>query len=73
MTSSRHWTALETALGTSLGISLAAGFGLLATSAFKVNADMGLMTAIAIVLAMCINFLVMPALLSFNKSSPQEN
>ncbi len=67
--------AFETA-GTAIvatTVILAAGFGLLATSAFKVNADMGLMTAIAIVLAMCINFLVMPALLSFNKSSPQEN
>jgi uncharacterized protein len=54
-------------------VILAAGFGLLSTSAFKINADMGLMTAIAIVLAMLINFLVMPALLSFNNLSRPEN
>lgn len=48
-------------------VILAAGFGLLSTSAFKPNADLGLLTAIAITLAMVINFLVMPALLSFNQ------
>lgn len=47
-------------------VILVAGFGLLSTSVFKPNADLGLLTAIAITLAMVINFLVMPALLSFN-------
>ncbi|TQV78780.1 MMPL family transporter [Exilibacterium tricleocarpae] len=51
---------------------LTAGFALLATSAFKPNTDMGLLTAIAIMLAMVINFLIMPGLLSFN-SKEKEN
>jgi len=51
---------------------LAAGFALLATSGFKLNADMGLMTAIAIVLAMLVNFLVMPPLLSFQQPRQQQ-
>ena len=42
---------------------LAAGFALLATSAFKLNADLGLLTAISIVCAMLVNFLLLPALL----------
>ena len=46
-------------------IILSAGFALLATSAFKPNTDMGLVTGIAILLAMFINFLVLPTLLSF--------
>ena len=51
-------------------IILTAGFALLATSSFKPNVDLGLMTSIAIILAMIINFLVMPALLSF--ANPKE-
>ncbi|MEM6811435.1 MAG: MMPL family transporter [Pseudomonadota bacterium] len=47
-------------------VILTAGFALLATSSFKPNVDLGLMTSIAIMLAMVINFLVMPALLSFS-------
>jgi len=49
-------------------IILTAGFALLATSAFKPNIDLGLMTSISILLAMVINFLVMPALLSFSRN-----
>jgi predicted RND superfamily exporter protein len=54
-------------------IILSAGFALLATSAFKPNTDMGLVTGIAILLAMFINFLVLPTLLSFlmNKGKGQ--
>jgi predicted RND superfamily exporter protein len=54
-------------------IILSAGFALLATSAFKPNTDMGLVTGIAILLAMFINFLVLPTLLSFlmNKDKGQ--
>lgn len=46
-------------------VILGAGFALLATSAFKPNEDMGLMTAIAIFLAMAVSFLAMPGLLHF--------
>ncbi len=42
---------------------LAAGFALLATSTFKLNADLGLLTAISIVLAMIVNFVLVPAIL----------
>lgn len=42
-------------------VILAAGFAVLATSSFKLNADLGLMTAIAIVFAMAVNFLMLPA------------
>ena len=54
-------------------IILSAGFALLATSSFKPNTDMGLVTGIAILLAMFINFLVLPTLLSFlmNKDKGQ--
>ncbi|MEL6584908.1 MAG: efflux RND transporter permease subunit [Pseudomonadota bacterium] len=44
-------------------VILAAGFALLITSAFKLNADLGLMTAIAIVLSMLVNLLLVPSLL----------
>jgi len=57
--------ALETA-GTAIVLTtviLAAGFALLATSAFKLNADLGLLTAIAVVLAMLVNLVVLPSLL----------
>ena len=46
-------------------IILAAGFAFLATSSFKPNVDTGLVTGLAIMLAMFINFLALPALLSF--------
>ncbi|MEL7214999.1 MAG: efflux RND transporter permease subunit [Pseudomonadota bacterium] len=44
-------------------VILAAGFALLATSTFKLNADLGLMTAAAIVFAMLVNLLLLPALI----------
>ncbi|MEM6678900.1 MAG: efflux RND transporter permease subunit [Pseudomonadota bacterium] len=44
-------------------VILAAGFAVLATSSFKLNADLGLLTAISIVLAMIVNFVLVPAIL----------
>ena len=44
-------------------VVLTAGFLVLLTSSFKVNADMGLLTAIAIVFALIIDFFFLPALL----------
>lgn len=44
-------------------VVLAAGFLVLLTSSFKVNADMGLLTALAIVFALILDFLFLPALL----------
>ncbi|MGF1461788.1 MAG: RND family transporter [Maricaulaceae bacterium] len=44
-------------------IVLVIGFAWLATSSFKLNADMGLMTALAITLALILDFLLLPALL----------
>ncbi|MEM1221853.1 MAG: MMPL family transporter [Verrucomicrobiota bacterium] len=44
-------------------VILAAGFSVLVTSTFKLNADMGLLTAIAVILAMLINLLLLPAML----------
>lgn len=44
-------------------IILACGFGLLASSTFLINAQMGLLTAIAIGLALITDFLLLPALL----------
>jgi len=42
---------------------LAVGFALLTASNFKINADMGLLTALAIVFALILDFLLLPALL----------
>ncbi|MEM6415529.1 MAG: MMPL family transporter [Pseudomonadota bacterium] len=42
---------------------LAAGFSVLVGSTFKLNADLGLLTAIAIVLALIIDFTLLPAML----------
>lgn len=44
-------------------VVLVAGFLVLAQSSFKVNADMGLLTAITMVTALIIDFLVLPPLL----------
>ena len=44
-------------------VILTAGFLVLLTSSFKVNADMGMLTALAIVFALIIDFLFLPALL----------
>ncbi len=42
---------------------LVAGFSVMATSSFKVNADMGLLTAVTILIALIIDFLFLPPLL----------
>ncbi|MEM7196408.1 MAG: MMPL family transporter, partial [Pseudomonadota bacterium] len=44
-------------------VVLVAGFLVLATSAFRVNSDMGLLTAITIFIALVADFLLLPALL----------
>ena len=44
-------------------IILAAGFIVLSTSAFKVNADLGLLTTMAIVFALIFDFFLLPAIL----------
>lgn len=44
-------------------IVLVAGFAVLAMSAFKMNSDMGLMTAMTIAIALLVDFLFLPALL----------
>ena len=44
-------------------VILTAGFMVMLTSSFKVNADMGLLTALAIVFALILDFLFLPALL----------
>lgn len=43
-------------------VILAAGFAVLVTSSFKLNADLGLLTALAVIFAMLINFLLLPSL-----------
>ncbi|MFQ5584906.1 MAG: RND family transporter, partial [Calditrichia bacterium] len=42
---------------------LIAGFGVLTFSGFKVNANMGILTAIAIAFALCVDFLLLPPIL----------
>ncbi len=61
-----------TSVGTAIVVNtviLAAGFLVLLTSSFKVNADMGLLTALAIVFALILDFLFLPALLLLGKDS----
>ncbi len=42
---------------------LVAGFMVLAQSSFKINADMGLLTAVTILVALAVDFLFLPPLL----------
>ena len=42
---------------------LAFGFAVLAASTFKINAELGLLTAMAILIALVVDFLLLPALL----------
>ncbi len=46
-------------------VILTVGFLVLTTSSFKINFDMGMLTAIAIVFALLLDFLLLPALLVF--------
>jgi uncharacterized protein len=53
-------------VGTALWVTTAVvvlGFAVLSQSAFKVNADMGLLTAITVAIALAIDFLLLPPLL----------
>ncbi|MFQ5633977.1 MAG: RND family transporter [Gammaproteobacteria bacterium] len=50
---------------------LAAGFALLAASTFRINAEMGLLTALAIVVALVIDFLLLPAILMVGYRQPE--
>ena len=51
-------------------VILAVGFGILATSAFGMNASMGLMTALTIGLALAVDFLFLPPLLLWLDGKP---
>ncbi|MET1256887.1 efflux RND transporter permease subunit [Aliikangiella maris] len=51
---------------------LIAGFFVMATSSFKVNAEMGLLTAITILIALIIDFIFLPPLLMLLKSSNKQ-
>ena len=48
-------------------IILSAGFLVMTTSAFKMNVDLGLMTVLAIIFALILDFLFLPALLLLGK------
>jgi predicted RND superfamily exporter protein len=52
-------------------IILTAGFLVMTTSAFKMNADLGLMTILSIVGALILDFLLLPALLLFGRNKEQ--
>jgi predicted RND superfamily exporter protein len=53
-------------------IILTAGFLVMTTSAFKLNADLGLMTVLSIVFALILDFLFLPALLMFGRSGSEK-
>ncbi len=52
-------------------IILSVGFMVLMQSVFKPNFDMGLMTVLAIVFALILDFLLLPALLLFGRKGPK--
>jgi hypothetical protein len=51
-------------------IILASGFAVLAASTFRINAQMGLLTALAIVIALAVDFLLLPSLLMIGYRKP---
>ena len=51
-------------------VILTAGFLVLVTSAFRINVDMGLLTALSIVFALILDFLLLPALLILMDRNP---
>ncbi len=53
-------------------VILTVGFGVLAGSTFLINAQLGLLTAMAIVLALVVDFLLLPALLLIGYSKQEE-
>jgi hypothetical protein len=52
-------------------VILAAGFGLLTASSFKLNDEMGMLTAIAIIVALIVDFLLLPAILMIGYRPPE--
>lgn len=55
-------------VGTAMWVTtvvLVAGFSILATSGYKVNADMGLLSAVTIIIALLLDFLFLPAMLIY--------
>src|SRR5210317_2098977 len=54
-------------------IILTAGFLVMTTSAFKMNVDLGLMTILAIIFALILDFLFLPALLLLGKRDREPN
>ncbi|WP_235869179.1 hypothetical protein [Veronia nyctiphanis] len=51
-------------------VVLVVGFGILATSDFRINSDMGLLSAIVIFIALIVDFTILPsALLIFDRKS----
>ena len=52
---------------------LTVGFGVLTSSTFKLNVDMGLMTILAIVFALILDFLLLPAILLFKNDFAVSN
>jgi len=52
---------------------LIGGFAVMATSSFKINAEMGILTAITIFIALIIDFLFLPPLLMLLKSNRNES
>ena len=52
-------------------VILAAGFGLLTASSFKLNDEMGMLTAIAIIVALFVDFLLLPAILMIGYRQPE--
>lgn len=53
-------------------VILAIGFVVMTTSAFKMNVDLGLMTLLAIIFALLLDFLLLPTLLLLGKKSAKE-
>jgi hypothetical protein len=52
-------------------VVLVAGFLVLAFSGFEINSDMGLMTALTIILALLLDFLFLPILLMKTEGKDQ--
>ncbi len=52
-------------------VILASGFALLTVSSFKLNDEMGILTAIAIVVALIVDFLLLPAILMIGYQQPK--
>ncbi|MEN8205199.1 MAG: MMPL family transporter [Pseudomonadota bacterium] len=58
---------------TANAIILMCGFAMLATSSFRINAEMGLLTVIAIFIALLVDFFLLPALLMIGYRTKETN